>query len=319
MSGGLDSLLLDHYLTNNLHCPHKKLWINYGQKESNEERATSKTLWPDAIVLDMVGGEASKHGRYFPNRNLWLATTASLFTDADVIWMAGIADDVCVDKTKEAFERMSEILTRYAGHRVSVESPFWNIDKSSLIGNYLQSGGTRERLLKTWSCYDPVDKRPCLNCEACFRWSMAMRSNGINVPLPSKELTKTYLKKIHTYDQKRIWSTLKGIQTSKEHVWCVDIDGTLTNETKGWDYDKRTPHETNLAHLRHAYDNGNWIVLWSSRRSVDRQVTLQWLEKNNVPYHALILDKIPYAVMVDDLSVNWTGMDPANAFLPRLG
>ena len=316
VSGGLDSLVLDHYLTRN-EVTHDKLWINYGQTEANEERAATKRLWPDAICLDVQGAEAIKHGRYFPNRNLWLAATASLYFDAEVIWLAGLADDRCVDKSEEAFSRMSEVLSLYAGHEVWVKSPFWHTDKSTAVCQYLQTGGSAERLLSTWSCYSPKSGQPCLNCEACFRWSIALRSNGLDVAMPDNDLIKSYLQKIHEYDSKRIWSTIKAIQTNTRKAWFVDIDGILTNETKGWDFANRTPNLKNIARVRLLYEQGNWIVLWSSRRSIDRNVTNNWLNKFNVPRHALLLDKPPFAISVDDLNMNWTG-DPADGFVPGL-
>jgi len=81
---------------------------------------------------------------------------------------------------------------------------------------------------------------------------------------------------------------------------AVDIDGVLTNETEGHDYKTRTPNFDNINKVRKAYHDGHAIILFTSRFSQDRKVTIQWLKKYGVPFHKLILDKPQYDHFVDD-------------------
>lgn len=80
----------------------------------------------------------------------------------------------------------------------------------------------------------------------------------------------------------------------------VDIDGTLTIETEGWDYEKRTPEPQMIKIVNEMYDSGYSIILWTSRFSVDKKVTKTWLKKYGVKYHNIIFDKPQFDFMIDD-------------------
>lgn len=96
----------------------------------------------------------------------------------------------------------------------------------------------------------------------------------------------------------------------------IDIDGLLTNETKGWDYSKRTPNEEALGGLKQLEREGKFIVLYTSRGTVpyengdmksydkDLKDTKEWLKKFGVPYHKLKLKKPSYDWQWDDKSSN---------------
>jgi hypothetical protein len=94
-------------------------------------------------------------------------------------------------------------------------------------------------------------------------------------------------------------------------IYCFDIDGTLTNETEGHDYAKRTPNIGRIKRVRDLFFAGNTIILQSARLWEDEMITRNWLTDNVVPYHQLVLGK-PWAnVYVDDAAVN------AEAFFKR--
>lgn len=79
---------------------------------------------------------------------------------------------------------------------------------------------------------------------------------------------------------------------SKKKVYYFDIDGTITNETEGWDYKERTPRENIIKIINELYDSGKYhIVLWTSRRPCDKIVTEQWMKENGVKYHKIKFDK----------------------------
>lgn len=80
----------------------------------------------------------------------------------------------------------------------------------------------------------------------------------------------------------------------------IDIDGTITNETKGWDYENRTPDLKVISKINKLYCQGHFIELFSSRLKKDRQVTIAWLKKYGVKYNNLILGKPRYDYYVGD-------------------
>lgn len=80
----------------------------------------------------------------------------------------------------------------------------------------------------------------------------------------------------------------------------VDIDGTLTRETQGWDYEKRTPNINMIRWVNQKYDEGHFIELFSARLPCDRKVTKDWLKKYCVKYNNLILGKPKYDLYVGD-------------------
>lgn len=81
---------------------------------------------------------------------------------------------------------------------------------------------------------------------------------------------------------------------------AIDIDGVLTLETEGHDYARRTPNSRNIEAVRELFRQGHRITLFSARYPEDMNVTEAWLEAQVVPYHDIILGKLPYDTLVDD-------------------
>lgn len=293
VSGGIDSVLVT------AHVPHAQpLFIDYGQREAFYEREAVNHLWPQALTMDVP--TIVPRGTYFPARNLLLATIAVSCAEADTVWMGGMADDFCADKTPAAFEAMSEILTQQAGRVIKVRSPFWCTTKAEAIGIYLIAGNDKERLLKTFSCYSPVAGSACGDCPACFRKACALISNDLPYTRISNRMFDEYFTKLHKYPAARQWTI---IHAAKEHgisVVACDIDGVLTENTDGHNYEARVPNRNAIERLNAMDDEDTKIVLWSSRRECDRAVTEAWLKGNAVTYHALLLDKPPVSVLYDD-------------------
>jgi uncharacterized HAD superfamily protein len=82
----------------------------------------------------------------------------------------------------------------------------------------------------------------------------------------------------------------------------VDIDGVLTKETEGHDYENRTPVKEMISWLRDRGNEGHHIILFSSRFPEDAEVTRSWLKRNNVCYDQLILGKPQFDIYIDDIS-----------------
>jgi uncharacterized HAD superfamily protein len=82
----------------------------------------------------------------------------------------------------------------------------------------------------------------------------------------------------------------------------VDIDGTITNETKGHDYTLRTPNKKMINKVNQWHREGHIIILFSSRWEADRETTKKWMKSNGVKYHTMILGKPVFDLYVDDIS-----------------
>jgi len=87
-------------------------------------------------------------------------------------------------------------------------------------------------------------------------------------------------------------------------VYRIDIDGILTVEVEGHDYEKRTPNKENIERVNTLKRAGAEIVLWTARESGDREVTEGWLLENGVEFSSLEMDKPVYDGLVDDLCVD---------------
>ena len=85
---------------------------------------------------------------------------------------------------------------------------------------------------------------------------------------------------------------------------AVDIDSTLTTgPTRWWDGEFGEPHPEAIAWVREQYKSGHTILLHTARPERVRAGTEAWMDKHNVPYHALVMGKLSADVYVDDKSV----------------
>lgn len=294
VSGGLDSVLTMHKIKDGI-----PLFIDYGQPEVEHELKAVLELWPCVERIQIKSQVEKRQGVYYPARNLFLATCAVMFKGADQVWMGGMQDDNCIDKTPAAFEAMSQILTQQAGRKIEVLSPFWEVDKADAIANYLGKGGDKEKLLMAFSCYRPTEQGKCKDCEACFRFSCALTVNGMlkRTFIPTVRVQDEYLEKLHQYSESRRWTILSASKQWGRKIVVCDIDGVLTNETEGHDYANRTAKMTKISPTEDVV-----LILYSSRRESDRDVTMKWLKNNKINYHSLILNKMPTDRLVDDLA-----------------
>ena len=80
----------------------------------------------------------------------------------------------------------------------------------------------------------------------------------------------------------------------------IDIDGTITKETVGWNYEARTPVPDVIEKINSLFDQGHWISLHTSRLKRDRKVTEDWLKLHGVKYNEVIFEKPKYDIYVGD-------------------
>ena len=88
-------------------------------------------------------------------------------------------------------------------------------------------------------------------------------------------------------------------------LYVFDIDGTLTHETEGWNYLKRTPRFATIFKMKVLREKENCsIMLWTARHECDRSVTEEWLHKYEVPYDGLVMGKPYWDLYICDKAIN---------------
>ena len=284
VSGGIDSsIMAKEYEGINL-------YVDFGQKYAKEEIEALKKQKIKIDIIKINSKNKIKNNIYIPDRNLFLATIAELYYNADVIMMAGLKDDNCVDKNKTEFELMSYIISRYANKEVKVVSPYWNKTKGQLIQEYKYD---KKNLLKTFSCYSPKNNKPCGNCPACLRRVIALETNNIKTGIKlSDNIINEYIKKIYKYDNDRISRFFLYIKKYKK-VYAIDIDGVLCKNDNNLDFKNKIKKEFKMP-------KDGYIILYTSRLEIDREVTEKWLKDNKIKYNVIIFNKLPYDTLYDD-------------------
>lgn len=320
VSGGIDSTICA-----DMYPKARLLFVDFGQRECEHEYKVCQRLFGDRLERAVIRADLrySEDGIVIPARNLLLASLAANYGSSIVI--AGLLDDHVPDKNAEAFDAMSDVLSRCAGYAVSVFSPLIRMHKHEAVNYYLRVDPEHrdiraQRLASTWSCYTPTTEgsfhgegeQRCLDCPACFRWAVSLRVNGIRVAMPSDRVIESYLSRLHTYEPGRRWATLQALRMYGDgrRVMAVDIDGVVTVEPDGREYATRTPASEAIAVLRDAFaSNHSWVVLHTARDESDRTVTVEWLARHGVPHHALLMNKPPADIRVDDRTVAVTSLE----------
>lgn len=317
-SGGIDSYIAWHYLNRP-----RTVYFDLKTPYSDYEVRVIKELIPNTIIdnsLNLASRQDQKSDASFiPMRNLYLAMLACKYGDEIII--CGLEDDHVDDKTSEAFARFSDLLSDFNGRRIKVTSPFWEMSKADIVKWYLKKyHGDASKLLETISCYTPNlqdgvgIKRYCGKCRCCFRKWNALYVNGIELLFHNVGMMKEYFIRARQnyYTPKRNASIIKtisnyGKKSKFKHlgkVYMIDIDGILTNEIEGHDYENRTPNHKNISKVYSLWEQGAIIILWTSRYSEDEKVTREWMRRLGVKYDQLILGKPQYDGIIDDKVIN---------------
>lgn len=162
-----------------------------------EELAALKKLGVDFEVITLPPIPPTDE-IFIPSRNLMLATIAVIYYNADNVFLACLADGdpTMLDSKKEGFEEMSNILSKFSNREIKVSSPYIELTKNQLVGKF----NNKEKLKDTFSCFFPVDGKPCGDCKGCLTRNIALETNGIksNVEL-SERMKKEFDKIIENY------------------------------------------------------------------------------------------------------------------------
>ncbi len=190
-SGGLDSLIAAKLLN-----PDILLYLNYGGMYQEQEIRNIKNLQREGEFREGKYGEVTfrtitnlitfeREDLIIPLRNLFLINYAALY--GETIIMGAMYGDRSLDKSPEFFKKTSDLLSYLYSEQhwceereIKVIAPFKDKTKTEIVKQYLDEGNSVELLLKSYSCYSG-NEEPCLKCKPCFRKSIALINNGIEV------------------------------------------------------------------------------------------------------------------------------------------
>ena len=115
-------------------------------------------------------------------------------------------------------------------------------------------------------------------------------------------------------------------------VFVFDLDGVIAEENpkrlqslaldRGlWEvyYWELTPVLGVVDAIRKLRDEGHYVVIYTSRRESDRNVTERWLESYGIPYDELVMNKPRGQVYVDDRGYRFEGWDKFESDFRVLG
>lgn len=86
----------------------------------------------------------------------------------------------------------------------------------------------------------------------------------------------------------------------EERTLVIDIDGLLTNEIEGHDYEKRTPNERNCRIVRNLMERRFKIIFYTSRHRKDYATTVKWLADNKLTRYTKLFMAKPLGEMYFD-------------------
>lgn len=122
---------------------------------------------------------------YVPYRNglfLSYASSIAIQLNCDIVYYGAHSDDsagrVYPDCTPEFIEAQKKAIYEGSGHKVVMDAPLWNLNKSSVVKLGIDLGMTHEEFEHTWSCYEGKEK-PCGTCGTCIDRKEAFVKNGI--------------------------------------------------------------------------------------------------------------------------------------------
>jgi hypothetical protein len=89
----------------------------------------------------------------------------------------------------------------------------------------------------------------------------------------------------------------------------IDLDGTICTEEKTYSRSLAIPLDGAIDNINKLYDEGNIIIIYSARTWMEFEMTSEWLKKNNIKYHQLVLGKPVGDVWIDDRAINFNGWE----------
>ncbi len=89
----------------------------------------------------------------------------------------------------------------------------------------------------------------------------------------------------------------------------IDLDGTICTEEKTYSRSLAIVKKRAKEAIQKLFDEGNTIIIYSSRSWMEYEMTYYWLKNNNIPFHQLVLGKPIGDIWIDDRALqfndNW--------------
>jgi len=330
-SGGIDSLaalLWARQTYSNVLAIYCDVGQRYAKKEIISVSKICKSLNQPYIIerrLKLGDMELTKErNAIIPYRNSFfiLLASAHLPPEGGVVVLQNLVqgEDSTWDRREKFNIQMQNLLNVADQKNVKIVVPFANFTKSQIVRELIQSKECSSKIIiDTIGCYSKT-KKNCGECNSCFRSYIALKHNDLDIIIKSRfakdpakwKGVKQYIAKMKAglYGEERTQETLNVFPelAKKCKVYAIDIDGVLCPQHPfppfDEDYEKYystlCPNKKAIDKVNSLFIDGHAIVLYTSRHEEDRKVTEEWLGKNNVHYHRLILGKFKADAYVDD-------------------
>lgn len=170
-SGGMDSWLIDK-----LWKPDVKIFFDTGVDYDIVEK---QLLPKDVIIFPLPISQFELHDakHTLPLRNMLFLEIASYY--GNEICIGAVNGDKHYDKQPKFLNDLQTILNSLYDEvgvltgipkQVKIVAPYNTYTKYDLLNMYLKNGGDINKAWEqSFSCYTPINQKPCLNCRACFR------------------------------------------------------------------------------------------------------------------------------------------------------
>lgn len=86
----------------------------------------------------------------------------------------------------------------------------------------------------------------------------------------------------------------------------IDLDGTICSEEKQFSRPLAKPKAGVSKAMQTLFEAGHTLIIYSARTWAEYEMTVDWLQKNHIPYHQLILGKPIGEYWIDDRSIKFT-------------
>ncbi len=83
----------------------------------------------------------------------------------------------------------------------------------------------------------------------------------------------------------------------------IDLDGTICTEEKTYSRSLAKPLPNAVGYINQLHDEGNIIIIYSARSWMEFEMTSDWLKKNEIKYHQLVLGKPIGDIWIDDRAI----------------
>jgi 7-cyano-7-deazaguanine synthase in queuosine biosynthesis len=229
-SGGLDSVIANRYVFPDL-CLHFDLGTKYSRRESDAVYDFMKAkITPNLMVQNNIDlGTYEEPDANIPLRNLYLVSGAvsealARYSEEAFfnIYLIVQKDEMSIpDRTQNFLDASSSMLSKLSGKKISVYTPFDDMDKTDMVRWFLKDGWNIDELLMSYSCFRGYDKE-CGNCPACFRKWVALTNNDIEgdwLNVPYKTGTANwYMNNLERYSKGRQEHIIKAFKKAAPEV-----------------------------------------------------------------------------------------------------